>query len=481
MKSLIKQLFQDLNFLNDLQEGIWIANNRDQIVFVNRPLLRLLGYDNEEKLIGGKWHDLFPPAELPRLTRKPSTHYFIRMLNDTAIITNDGRMIPAAVILTRKTVNNSSWYIGSVTQTVATGITEWISRQVMENAAEGICIVENKQLIYVNRRLEQLSGYTAPQLLRMGLERLLHPADRRIVTPIINEPAHYLAPVQYDVKIQHRSGQEIECELRIIPIEQPTRYHLLCYLRDLSELKQAKQLGTDFVAMVSHDLRTPLAAIKEAFSLLAETAASKLDEKQRRYLQIAREEINRLNWMISNLIEVSSIEAGKMVLNLRAVDLPQLLNTSLESLSLLLTKKNLKIERRIRSKLPPAVGDADRLLEVFTNLLDNAIKYSPESGTIRVEMEMIDPEAPILSEPGILTNTPYVKVTISDEGPGIPAEFLDRIFGKFERVEPYGSGTGLGLAIVRSIIELHHGKVWAHSKFGEGANFSFILPVKEEL
>jgi signal transduction histidine kinase len=238
-------------------------------------------------------------------------------------------------------------------------------------------------------------------------------------------------------------------------------------------------MRTEFVAMVSHDLRAPLAAIREAISLLADTAAGRLDDKQRRFLSIAQEEMDRLNRMIDNLIEVSRMEAGKLELNLKAVDLNDIINISLESLALLITKKNLKVVRRIPPRLPPVAGDPDRLLGVFNNLLDNAIKYSPESGTIQIEIDFVDPEAPVLSEPGILANTSYLKVTITDQGPGIPAEFLDRIFGKFERVEPHGSGIGLGLAIVRSIVELHHGKIWVRSTIGEGASFSFILPVKE--
>ncbi len=233
------------------------------------------------------------------------------------------------------------------------------------------------------------------------------------------------------------------------------------------------------MAMVSHDLRTPLASIKEALSLLSETAGGRLDDHQRRYLTIAREEIDRLNRMIDNLVEVSRLDCGKVILRVDAVDLPELLSAAIGSLSLLVGKKNLVVERSIPADLPPVPGDRDRLLRVFNNLLDNAIKYSTPGGSIRVDIDFVDPNDPVLTSSGILTNTGYVIVTITDSGAGIPAEFLDRIFGKFERVDPHGPGIGLGLAIVRSIIEMHHGKVWAHSKLGEGASFSFILPIKE--
>jgi signal transduction histidine kinase len=235
----------------------------------------------------------------------------------------------------------------------------------------------------------------------------------------------------------------------------------------------------DFMAMVSHDLRTPLAAIKEALSLLSETAAGQLDERQRRYLAVAQEEVDQLNRMIGNIVEAARIDAGKVVLHKDAVDLSELLSTAINGLSLLINKRNLVVERTIPSARPTVTGDRDRLLRVFNNLLDNAIKYSPPGGTIRVDIRPVDPHSGVLAEEGIAADAGYVEVTVCDDGPGIPAEFLGRIFGKFECVDPHGPGTGLGLAIVRSIIELHHGRVWAESSPGKGARFRFILPIKE--
>ena len=236
---------------------------------------------------------------------------------------------------------------------------------------------------------------------------------------------------------------------------------------------------SDLVAMVSHDLRTPLASIKEALSLLSETAAGQLDERQRRYLTVAREETDRISRMIDGLVEVSRMESGKVVLHSDAVDLPELLSAAVESVSLLVSKRNLVVERNITPDLPPVMGDRDRLLRVFNNILDNAIKYSPAGGTIRVDIGLVDPHANVLADRGILPDTGYVRVTVSDDGPGIPTEFLERIFGKFECVDARGIGIGLGLAIVRSIVEMHHGKVWAESTLGQGARFHFILPIKE--
>jgi len=172
------------------------------------------------------------------------------------------------------------------------------------------------------------------------------------------------------------------------------------------------------------------------------------------------------------------MDSGKVALSSDAVDLPELLSTAIESLSLLASKRNLVFERSIPPALPPITGDRDRLLRVFNNILDNAIKYSPPGGTIRVDIGFVDPGSSLLAERGIPAGADYVRVTVSDDGPGIPAEALDRIFDKYECVDPHGTGIGLGLAIVRSIVEMHHGKVWAESTLGRGARFHFILPTK---
>ncbi len=253
----------------------------------------------------------------------------------------------------------------------------------------------------------------------------------------------------------------------------------------VTELQEAPTVVTrqpdivrpESLAMVCHDLRTPLAAIKEALALLEETASGQLDERQRRYLVVAREEIDRLNRMISDLVDASRIDSGKVVLNNDAVDLPGVLATALESLSLLVSKRDIEVERNIATALPPVTGDRDRLLRVFSNILDNAIKNSPPGGTIRVDIGLADRDSNVLAQRGIPAGVGYVEVRVSDNGPGIPAEAIDRIFGKFECVDPSGSGTGLGLAIVRSIVEMHRGKVWAESTLGQGARFHFILPV----
>ncbi len=477
-QTALESLTAGKTFLNELQEGVWVADSDDKIIFANKALAQLLGFSSAEVLVGTSWHELFPEPELNKLLSTRSGHG-ARQLGATVLLGRSGRQVPVNITVSRRTVEKRPWFIATVAGAGTAGPADSTARQVMENSVDGICIIEDRTITYANRRFEELTGYSAAQVRNLGLDRLVHAKYRAAVAQSLADPKRQLVPVHHEVRIVNRTGREVDCELRLVSVDTGGRPATLCFLRDVTQLRQAERIRTDLVAMLSHDLRTPLASIKESISLLFETAAAKLEERQRRYLTIAREEIDRLNRMIDNLIDVSRIEAGKVVLRLDGVDLAEVISTAVQSMSLLVSKKSLTIERSIPARLPLVLGDRDRLLRVFGNLLDNAIKYSPVGSTIRIDVGFVDPDAPVLSQESILPNTGYVQVTVADSGPGIPAEFLDRVFGKFERVDPHGPGIGLGLANVRSLVELHHGKVWAHSKLGEGASFTFILPIKE--
>jgi two-component system phosphate regulon sensor histidine kinase PhoR len=469
-------------FFNGLQEGIWVADGRGRIVFANNALASLLGYRSPGALVGRDWRDLFPAQEATCIV-KTQPRNDVRQVEDSTIISRDSQPLAVSVALTRRIANGATWYLGSVvaTRRAAAGSTsvDSTSRQVMDNSTDGICIIRDGKVGYVNPRFEALTGYNSQQMAGIGLERLFVPADRERVARAVADPSRMLAPVDQAVRLITRSAHEVDCQLRIATAESNGGTLLVAFLRDISELRRAEQARTDFIAVISHELRTPLAAIKEAVSLVADNTGPTMEDRPRRYLAIAQEEIARLNRMISNLLETARVESGKLQLDLHAIGLRDVINKTVESFSMFVSKKRIAVEMLLPDDLPPVLGDADRLRLVFNNLFDNAIKYTPAGSTIRVSAQPLEPDAPVMSEDSLLPDTPYVQVTVADSGPGIPAEFLDRVFGKYERVDPHGPGIGLGLAIVRSIIEMHHGKVWVRSNLGEGTSFNLILPVKE--
>lgn len=194
------------------------------------------------------------------------------------------------------------------------------------------------------------------------------------------------------------------------------------------------------------------------------------EEKGKKVLEIAKRSIGRLTQMIHDLLDFSKLEAGKLRLHFEPCDLQILIDEVLGSLRSLAEKKKLKLNFEPVRDFPKVACDAERMIQVLTNLMGNAIKFTPEDGSVTVGVET----AP----------NGCVRVVVSDTGVGIRKENLERIFERFEQVRGTSSnenkGTGLGLSICRELVKLHGGQVWAESEFGKGSRFIVSLPVTQE-
>ena len=236
-------------------------------------------------------------------------------------------------------------------------------------------------------------------------------------------------------------------------------------VRDVTELRRLERVRTDFVANVSHELRTPLTAIKGFIETLQEGAAEDAVTR-RRFLDIMARETDRLVALISDLLDLSRLESRSVEFRPQPVSLPEVAETVILLFRAKAEGKGLKLSSSFPAGLPPVLADEAMLRQVFINLLDNAVKYTP-SGEIRVRAF---PDAA----------AGRVVVEVSDTGIGIPRQHLGRIFERFYRVDRARSrelgGTGLGLSIVRHIVELHGGRVEVESEVGVGSTFRFSLP-----
>jgi len=234
------------------------------------------------------------------------------------------------------------------------------------------------------------------------------------------------------------------------------------------KLEGLDKLKSDFVSTVSHELRTPLTSIK-AFVELILLKQPMLPEKTLKLLRIINEESDRLGRLISDLLDLSRIEAGTMTWRTGPVSLNDVIKASVEGILPLARNKGLQLKTAVGEPLPSVHGSRDRLVQVVTNLLSNAVKFTPGGGTVTVEARC---------ETG---PPPQLVVTVSDSGAGIPAEDIGLIFDKFHRSNDewttHTEGTGLGLTIARQIVEHHGGKIWATSTYGAGSMFSFSLPL----
>ncbi|MEO0114322.1 MAG: ATP-binding protein [candidate division WOR-3 bacterium] len=473
--------------IENLPEGIWIEDNNGQIIFANKQIVQFCGFRADWELVGKTWREIILPSEIQWIEEYLRSIKQSIVTLETLLKTPSGPMPVKLFILPLKEANKIVGRACSVLPIEKTKKTETkpsevsdLLQDIIENAVDGICILENHSLTFVNRRLEEMTGYSSAELNTLNFENIFPLRERKKIEKILHSPQTIIMPVHYEVKLLNKVKREIDTELRVVPIERNRKKVLLCFFRDITQIKELERMRTDFIAMVSHELRTPLTAIKEAISLLSTAAVTKAPELPVRFINIAKEEIGRLNRMIDNLVEVSRIESGKVKMKLEPVKINFLIDAAVESLEVLAEKKKIKITKNLAKDLPIIMGDSDRIFHLISNILDNAIKFTPRGGSVTIATEKIAGDSPIIKARRLSTNEDYVMVSISDTGPGIAPQNLDRIFEKFERIEtPAGSGEvgiGLGLTIARNTVELHRGKIWVTSEVGKGSVFYFVLP-----
>ncbi len=233
---------------------------------------------------------------------------------------------------------------------------------------------------------------------------------------------------------------------------------------DLTRLKQLENTRQEFVANVSHELRTPLSLIKGFVETLRDGAKDD-PELTARFLRTIEKHTDRLTYLIEDLLTVSQLESGQIVMNLHETDLHEEAGHVLGDLQSRAAEKNVTLHNNVPTDLR-ARADADRLQQVLFNLVENAIKYGVTSGNVTVG--------------GLPNNNGRVELWVRDDGPGIPQDAKERVFERFYRVDKARSresgGTGLGLSIVKHIVQAHGGEVWVKSEPGSGAAFFFTLP-----
>jgi signal transduction histidine kinase len=249
-----------------------------------------------------------------------------------------------------------------------------------------------------------------------------------------------------------------------------TEYMAAVVMQDITALKEAERLKDEFVALVSHELKNPLTSIKGYTQLLrAQLEArdgSSLGEQERLCLNVVEEESDRLAALASDVIDVSRLQSGRLVLRIDELDLVALARQVIERLQITTNEHSLNLT--VDQESIWLRGDRNRLEQVFLNLIGNAIKYTPQGGAINISVTELKDE-------------PCAQVCVHDQGIGIPLEQQSRLFARFSRASNASAhgitGTGLGLFLCRELIERHGGRIWLESEEGKGSTFSFMLPL----
>ncbi|MEK7232381.1 MAG: ATP-binding protein [Elusimicrobiota bacterium] len=332
---------------------------------------------------------------------------------------------------------------------------------ILSNMTEAVIAVdETGHVLAVNPALTRLFGIQPQECVgKPFLEVIRNNRLSALLNIVIKDSTRQ----QDEVKVL--APEEAVFEAQAVPLLMEERcIGALLVLHDITRLRQLEQIRKDFVANVSHEIKTPLASIK-AFAETLRTGAIDDPANRKEFVEIIEKDADRMMRLVDDLLELSSIESGRRAPNFEPVALAECAMAVAASLAPLADRKQVRVDIRIPDNLPLLRADNGQLRQVLTNLLDNAIKFNKDEGSVTVKAS---------------ANQRIVTVVVQDTGSGITAENLPRIFERFYRVDKARScelgGTGLGLAIVKHIIDAHGGSVGVESKPGQGSTFRFTLP-----
>jgi two-component system phosphate regulon sensor histidine kinase PhoR len=327
---------------------------------------------------------------------------------------------------------------------------------------EGVLVLDCKgTILLANAALERMFHLSHQAVVgRPALEVLRHYPLIELIKTVLDTRTHQ----SQEVRVQTDRERYFQVQASVTPNCRDQEVCAVLVFHDITEIKRLERVRKDFVANVSHELRTPLTSIKGYIEALLDGA--KDDPQQRlEFLQILQKHADRLNNLIVDLLALSQIESGQYQWKREQVKATDIIERAISILKPMAESKKQSLSVLLPDNPEPLVGDAEKLSQVLINLLDNAIKYTPEGGKINLEVQQTQDT---------------IEIAVNDTGIGIPKKDLPRIFERFYRVDQARSrelgGTGLGLSIVKHIIEAHGGRVCVESEIGKGSRFTVILP-----
>ena len=342
-------------------------------------------------------------------------------------------------------------------------------RSAMETSSIGMALVKpDGHFLKVNAALCRLLGYEEAELLANDVQSITHPDDRERNQQLMKKSLDgQMQQYSTEMRYFHSFGRTVWVQLSVALVRDgagQSRYFVV-HTQDLSQQREMDRLKNEFISMVSHELRTPLTSIRGSLGLVVGAMAQSLPEKTLTLLEIAHSNAERLIRIINDILDIDKIASGHMRFDVRAQSVAQIAAKAVELNEAYAHKCNARIElARIDERVRISV-DEDRLIQVLTNLISNAAKFSPAGGTIGVKVQV---------------GARQVRISVSDQGPGIPEEFRARIFDKFSQADSSEArtvgGTGLGLHIARQMVERMDGRIGFESQLGEGTTFWVEFP-----
>jgi two-component system phosphate regulon sensor histidine kinase PhoR len=339
-------------------------------------------------------------------------------------------------------------------------------RAILSSMAEGVIVVDkDEKILLINSSGEEMLDLSTEKVTGKFLwemvrkEELVSLVKRVLITG--NEE-------DIEMTFDFPVARVLHAQAAPIPSEGRNIFGVVMVFHDITELKQLEKLRREFVANVSHELKTPLTSIKGFVETLMEDVISD-PENSMKFLKIIQQHTERLDNLVNDLLELSSIETGELPMNFEKIGLKELIAHTAVSFADRLSHKNQVLNITVSPEDLDGWIDEEKMQRALSNLLDNAHKYTPAGGQIEISA---------------IQELDRIKIEVSDNGEGIPSEHLPRIFERFYRVDKARSrqlgGTGLGLAIVKHIVLAHSGEISVESKVGAGTRFTIHLPKTRE-
>jgi PAS domain S-box-containing protein len=339
-------------------------------------------------------------------------------------------------------------------------------RRLSDASSDGVAIARNGIVLETNAAWHRMFGYSADEARGLDATRLVLPAERDRQ----KERMMVIREEHYSVIAVRKDGTTFEGEISVRPILWEGLPARVSVIRDVTEERRVSRMKSEFVSTVSHELRTPLTSVRGALGLLEAGIVGPISPKGLELVRMAGDNAERLIRLISDMLDLDKIEAGKFDLRRSSLMPSDVVRVAVDGISGMAGQYGVKMAEHVDAHRSFA-GDHDRVVQVLTNLLSNAIKFSPKGSTVDVSV----------AETG-RGGEPTVRFEVSNEGPGISAADQGRLFQKFEQLDASDTrrhgGTGLGLAISKAIVDQHGGRIGADSAPGVRTTFWFELPLK---
>lgn len=334
-----------------------------------------------------------------------------------------------------------------------------------ENARDVICSLDDRgKFTKMNQAVKEVWGYDNEELLGRTIVSLVDASQAEHTKNALEDIISGKSTAPFEIKMRKKDGTP--CDMSWSAQWSQSEKSLFCVAHDISERKRLERMKQEVVAMVSHDLRSPLTSIQAMFDLLEAGVLGELNDKGEDKIRRSSASLNRLISMINDLLDMEKLESGMFELHLAEVPFSTLAAHAREAIHS--SAEQRKIDIKTSASQAAVYCDGDRIVRVLINFLSNAIKFSPEGATVMMEVSQIGDS---------------IQIDVIDRGKGIPTDQLETIFERFKQVERDDEltkgGSGLGLAICKAIVEAHNGAIGATSQIGEGSTFWIRLPNKK--